>query len=136
MQQQRLALIGTNVAGQYLDAVAGKIERNQNEDAAGKCPAESIQDCRKDCRGHAGEQIDDKMNGCQCKQLHPVKCSKFSFQSGRRIRYSFERVRIIKLPRAAAGVAMHISSSLLVPSTFDLSLLDFFDNITQLYSRT
>ncbi len=119
MQQQRLALIGTNVTGQDLDAVAGKIERDQNEGAAGKFPLKFLEDCRKDCRGHAGEQVHDKMYGRQCKQLNPVKCSEFFSQSGRRIRYSFERVRIIKLPRAAAGVAMHISSSLLVPSTLN-----------------
>jgi len=35
------------------------------------------------------------------------------------MRYSFDIVRMIRLPRRAAGVAMHISSSLFLASTLN-----------------
>jgi len=119
MQKERLAFIGAQMAGQRLDAVASQIHHGHNKTGLRQAKRKFRPDRGKDCRQHARKYINEKMNRRKHQQLQPVECRQFPSQSGCQIRYSLEIVRITKLPRTAAGVDMHISSSLLLASTLN-----------------
>ena len=80
MQKQRPSLMGSQMADERLESITGQKHRNQNIAPLRQAQRKFVLDCRKDSRQHACEHINQEMNTCKHKKLHPVKCCDSSIQ--------------------------------------------------------